>query len=121
MPTTGPAPIAPHKTNTAPAKLAELATTVPHLEGNRAVFDSTWLRLPRPGERCSVSGLSRSGLVELCIGGPRNNWKPPVEARRLKRKGAARGVVLISRASLVAFIEALPSTSQSDVLTEDFE
>ena len=103
-------------TKTAPAKLAALAVPVPHLLNvPRAVFDSSvWLRLPRPGSRCLVSGLSRSTLAELVRPCERNDYTPPVESRLLKRKGASRGVLLINRASLLAFIEGQPSPTRTD-------
>jgi hypothetical protein len=86
----------------------------PHLEGRRPVFDQpTWLRLPRPRSRCPVSGLSRSSLVELVRPGPRNQFTPPVEGRVLKRKGAARGIVLVSQQSLLNYINGLPKTSET--------
>jgi hypothetical protein len=105
-------------TQTAPAQLAALAVPVPHLDGPRAVFDSqVWLRLPRPGSRCPVCGLSRSTLAELVRPGPRNDYAPPVESRLLKRKGAARGVLLISRAALLAFINKQPAPGQTEDAT----
>jgi hypothetical protein len=88
--------------------------TAPHLEGGRPVFDQiTWLRLPRPKSRCPVSGLSRSSLVELVRPGPRNQFNPPVEGRVLKRKGAARGIVLVSQQSLLSYINGLPKTTEA--------
>lgn len=89
----------------------------PHLDGPRAIFDpAVWLRLPRPGSRCPVSGLSRSTLAELVRPCPRNDYAPPVESRLLKRKGAARGVLLINRASLLSFINDQPAPTRSDSL-----
>lgn len=111
------APSAPHKTNTPAATLVALAAPQPHLTGpsrTSAVFDpQTWLRLPRPGDRCHVSGLSRSTLVELVRPGIRNGFRPPVEAKHLKRQGTSRGVVLINRASLLAYLDGLPSVAES--------
>lgn len=96
-------------------QLTQTAPAVPHLDGPRAVFDSSvWIRLPRPGSRCPVSGLSRSTLAELVRPCPRNDYAPPVESRLLKRKGAARGVLLVSRASLLAFIDGQPSPTAND-------
>ena len=91
-------------------------TQHPHLAGPRAVFDSSvYLRLCRPGERCKVSGLSRSGLADLCRPGPRNDYRPPVECRVLKRKGAARGVLLISKQSLLDYINGQPAPTRADI------
>lgn len=108
------------KTNTAPAKLAALAVPVaPHLNGTRAVFDpSVYLRLCRPGERCPVSGLSRSTLAELVRPCERNDYCPPVESRLLKRKGAQRGVLLISKHSLLAYIDGQPAPTRADLADE---
>lgn len=104
------------KTNSAPAKLAALAVPVaPHLDGPRAVFDSSvWLRLPRPSSRCPVSGLSRSTLAELVRPCSRNDYSPPVESRLLKRKGASRGVLLINRQSLLDYINEQPAPTRAD-------
>lgn len=73
------------------------------------VYDrAEWLRVPRPGERCPVSSLSRSTLIELVKPCERNGNKPPVEAKHLKREGTSRGIILINRASLLAYIDGLP-------------
>jgi hypothetical protein len=91
-------------------------TQHPHLAGPRAVFDSSvWLRLCRPGERCPVSGLSRSTLAELVRPCERNGYRPPVESRLLKRKGAARGVLLISKQSLLDYINEQPAPTRADI------
>ncbi len=93
------------------------APSAPHLAGpsrTQAVFDpASWLRLPRPGERCPVSGLSRSTLVELVRPCDRNSFAPPVDAKHLRRKGTQRGVVLINRASLQGYLAGLPSLAES--------
>jgi len=90
------------------------AQPAPHLDGTRAVFDSQWIRLPRPGNRCPLTGLSRSTLAELVRPCERNAYAPPVESRLLKRKHAARGVLLINRASLLAFIEGQPAPTRAE-------
>lgn len=82
----------------------------PHLLGGLPAFDpSVWLRLPRPGTRCPVTGLSRTTLAELTRPCDRNGYRPPVEARVLKRRGATRGLLLVNRASLLSYLGALPS------------
>lgn len=97
--------------------LSTPAQPAPHLSGpsrTSAVFDpAAWLRLPRPGERCPVSALSRSGLVELVRPCERNGYCPPVAARHLRRKGSQRGVVLIEVASLRAYLDSLPTLAES--------
>lgn len=106
-----------HTTTFAPVSSA------PRLEAGKPVFDTaSWLRLPRPGSRCSVSNLSRSTLAELVRPCPRNGYAPPVEARLLKRRDARRGVLLISRESLLGYLNELPppesATSPASVARE---
>jgi hypothetical protein len=86
-------------------------TSAPHLEkGGRPVYDnSVWIRLPRPGERCAITGLSRSSLAELVRPCERNGYRAPVAARLLKRRDARRGVLLISRESLLGYLNDLPA------------
>jgi hypothetical protein len=57
-------------------------------------------RLPRPKTRCTITGLSRTSLVELIDAGK-------VRAVRLRKKGAARGVTLINRQSLLDYLHSL--------------
>lgn len=88
----------------------EPTSPVPCLIAGRPVFDQTiWLRLPRPGDRCPISGLSRSTLSELVRPCARNNFAPPVAARLLKRRDARRGVLLVSRESLLGYLSDLPA------------
>ena len=93
------------------------AQPAPHLTGpcrTSAVFDpAAWIRLPRPGERCPISGLSRSTLVELVRPCERNGFNPPVKARHLRRKGTQRGVVLVEVASYRDYLAALPTLAES--------
>ena len=74
---------------------------------------SSWIRLPKAGTRCPVSGFSRTGLVELVHPSPKNDFAPPVSARVVKRKGTQRGVLLISKESLLSFIAAQPAPGQA--------
>jgi hypothetical protein len=48
-----------------------------------------WGRLPKAGERCPVSQLSRSGLIDLANAVPRL-------LVRVRRPGCIRGAVLVS-------------------------
>jgi hypothetical protein len=69
-------------------------------------------RLPRPRERCTVSGMARSTLIEL------DADQPPVRKFivKLRRRGLARGTVLVSVPRLLAVLreaaaEQLDATS----------
>lgn len=72
------------------------------LRDNRleAHFEPITIRLPRTGARCPWTGLTRSALNDLVLPNKANNFKAPVKSRLLKAKGAARGIRLISFASL---------------------
>lgn len=58
-----------------------------------------FLRLPRSGERCAISGLSRSALNALILGA-----HPPVASVCLRKMGAVRGCRLIVTRSLMEFL-----------------
>jgi hypothetical protein len=66
-----------------------------------------WLRLPAPGARCRFTGLSRSTLNELTIPGPANDGSPPVKSVVLRKRGALRGIRLISYDSLMSYLSGL--------------
>jgi hypothetical protein len=66
-----------------------------------------WLRLPAPGARCRFTGLSRSTLNELTIAGPANDGVPPVKSVVLRKRGALRGIRLISYDSLMHYLAEL--------------
>jgi hypothetical protein len=66
-----------------------------------------WLRLPAPGSRCRFTGLSRSTLNELTIPGPANDGTPPVKSVVLRKRGALRGIRLISYDSLMRYLSDL--------------
>ena len=63
-----------------------------------------FLRLPPPGQKCPVTGLTRGYLNLLVLPCRENDFKPPVRSFTLRRKGRARGVRLIDRADLVRYI-----------------
>ena len=66
-----------------------------------------WLRFPAPGARCRFTGLSRTTLNELTVPGPANDGNPPVKSVVLRKRGAMRGIRLISYDSLMAYLNEL--------------
>ena len=77
-----------------PGERVEVATAA-----NLAEFS----RLPKAGERCPVSGASRTWLIET-------DAKLPAEQRfliRIRRRGCLRGTVFVSVPKLCAFIQAV--------------
>jgi hypothetical protein len=59
-----------------------------------------WKRLPGARERCPVSGLSRSGLIDLA------NVVPGLLVR-VRRPGCIRGAVLLSLPVLRSYLQGL--------------
>lgn len=85
------------------------ATLTP-LAPTAAISETTkpeWVRLPAPGGRCRFTGLSRSTLNELTIAGSANDGVPPVKSVVLRKRGALRGIRLISYDSLMQYLAAL--------------
>jgi hypothetical protein len=68
-----------------------------------------FIRLPKIGTHCRYTGLSRSGMAEICVPCPRNDFRPAVPSKLLRRQGAARGTRLIPYAALRAYLNSLPS------------
>ena len=59
-----------------------------------------WLRLPPPRRRCQLTGLSRTTLNELVDRGV-------IKAVTVRQPDAQRGVKLLNRRSLLAYLETL--------------
>ena len=58
-----------------------------------------FIRLPKAGSRCPLTGLSRTSLVELVDSGA-------VRATRLRKRGSSRGITLIHKDSLRSYLYA---------------
>jgi hypothetical protein len=80
-----------------------------HAFDTAGIGEAEWLRLPRPGARCRLTGLSRTGLAELIEA-------REVKAIKVRKPGAQRGVVLIHRASLLAYLAKLDAEQNGGVL-----
>jgi len=65
-----------------------------------------YVRLPRPGQRCFYTGLSRTTLFELCVPCSRNGFRPPIRSYQLRSKGAERGIRLLRLNDLFEHIES---------------
>lgn len=79
----------------------------PVVSPNAESLRPEWLRLPAPGGRCRFTGLSRGTLNELTIPGPANDGHPPVKSVVLRKRGALRGIRLISYDSLMGYLSGL--------------
>jgi hypothetical protein len=60
-----------------------------------------YIRLPKPGATCPISGLSRSKLNELILPNERNHFNPPVVSSSPRKPGAQKGVRLVLLESLM--------------------
>ena len=88
-----------------------IENTAPNNAPSRNTEKPEWLRLPQPGSKCRFTGLSRSTLNEICIDGPVNGHKAPVKSVVLKKRGAMRGIRLISYDSLMAYLDSLAQST----------
>jgi hypothetical protein len=66
-------------------------------------------RLPAVGTVDPVSGLNRTALDKLVRPQSANDFCPPVKTKVLRARGARRGTILIDVASLLAYLNSLPS------------
>jgi hypothetical protein len=73
--------------------------------GPRTAICPIFIRLPAPRERCPFTGMSRSGLADICVPNKANRFKPPVRSIYLKKnKYAKRGIRLIDYTSLMKYL-----------------
>lgn len=69
-----------------------------------------FIRLPKAGEFCPVTGLPRTTLIELLQqAGP-----SAVPVRWLRKPGATKGIAMIPRHALVNYINTLPAPDWQD-------
>ncbi len=87
--------------------MLQMTTTLQGASPVTETIKPEWLRLPAPGTRCRFTGLSRGTLNELSIPCPANDHKPPVKSVVIRKRGAVRGIRLISYDSLMAHLENL--------------
>jgi hypothetical protein len=64
-----------------------------------------FIRLPKAGQLCPHTGLTRSYLNSLVLPSEDNNHRPPVESVALRQKGHVRGIRLISYSSLIGHLQ----------------
>lgn len=80
------------------------------------VTQPTWIRLPKTGQLCPYTGLSRSAMNALILG-----KNPPVKSVSLKKRCAVRGVRLIHLGSLLDYIEGMAAAQQPADSTENVD
>jgi site-specific DNA recombinase len=72
--------------------------------GARDGDEPLYIRLPKPGQLCPLTGMTRSALNELILASERNNYQPPVESKSLRKREGGKGTRLIVWQSLKAFL-----------------
>jgi hypothetical protein len=63
-----------------------------------------YVRMPKPGMQCSLTGLSRAGLYRLCVPCRENGFAAPVVSKRVPGGGR-----VIDVESLLEFLDNLPA------------
>jgi hypothetical protein len=77
-----------------------------------------YIRIPRPGEKCPYSGLTRSTLLSLVLPSMQQGRLPPVESFVRRQPGARRGIRLVVWTSLEAHIRSRAPFQRSSTSTE---
>jgi hypothetical protein len=90
-----------HRNLTTPRDAADQFANVPLAS---SYGKPEFLRLPPPGQQCAFTGMSRSGLNDLILPTPENDFKPPVKSFCLRKRGARTGIRLIDYDSLISYI-----------------
>ena len=80
-----------------------------------STMNQEWIPMPKTGERCSISGLSRSAMRILVVPCSENEGNPPVESKRFQipKWGSARKR-FVRVASLREWIEKQPSAGGAE-------
>ena len=73
---------------------------VPAVVNGTNPINPEFIRLPKAGSRCPITGLSRTSLVELVD-------KGAVKAVKLRKRGSLRGITLLVRESLLGYLYGL--------------
>lgn len=86
-------------------------------EPNRAAAvganEPEYIRLPKTGQLCQHTGLTRSYLNSLILPTGMNRFKPPVKSICLRQRGAKTGVRLIVYRSLLGFLKKHEQQSEA--------
>lgn len=68
-----------------------------------------FIRLPKPGEKCPVTSLPRTTLIELL-----EEAGDRIKVRYLRKPGATTGIKLIPRQQLIDYINSLPTPQDEE-------
>lgn len=76
--------------------------------GGADADEPDYIRLPKSGQRCPRTGMTRSALNELILPNARNHYQPPVESRSLRKRESGKGTRLIVWQSLKEYLSREP-------------
>ena len=74
-----------------------------------------FIRLPKSGHQCQLTGLSRSKLNQLILPTEANQFKPPVRSISIRQVGQQKGVRLIVVSSLLEFLSSFEVRSEQEI------
>jgi hypothetical protein len=94
-------------------KPLEIIGSPPAILDQDQIFRPEYIRLPKPYERCRLTGLSRATLAELSVPSEVNDFKPPVKSLLVRKRGATRGIRLINLDSLLDHLRKLETEGSS--------
>jgi hypothetical protein len=86
-------------------ELTTAPVNAPAASGVTSLRDSEFFRLPKPGTRNPLSNLSRTSILEYGEAGC-------FKLIRLRKRGAARGVVLVDTKSFLAWLHGQPAVTK---------
>lgn len=81
--------------------------------------DDEWIRLPKPKERCPITNLSRTSLVEILDEKDPVTGEHLVKQMRKERHGKQRRIRLIHKASLLAYLDRVATRQTGFQLAPD--
>jgi hypothetical protein len=86
---------------------------VPHPTSSRTARESDqeeplYVRLPKAGQLCARTGMTRSALNELILPSERNGFRPPVVSKSMRKRDGGKGTRLILWQSLRDHLASQP-------------
>ena len=82
------------------------------MKKNQPAKAPRYIRLPAGGSYCPITGLSRTALDLVSRPQKANDFRAPVKSHIFLQPGSTKGVRLIDLASLLDYINGLPTISQ---------
>jgi hypothetical protein len=65
-----------------------------------SLSQAVWMRPPPPGQRCQLTGLSRTTLIDL-------GNRRAIIMKRICKPGSSKGIIIINKDSLRAYLDSI--------------